>query len=213
MVYTRSSKINIINVIEKLESDKVQLKKENSILETKNSELDKRNRELQQELLERLSVLDKKNSELEKELRPLRSMFYTYSEVEKGPYNQLLIKLCREKIELRRELGRLLPIAEQHVIPNTKVGVNLILDILLKFPQIYHRNMVTFQQDIYQIIVGNLCDNYKDITERFTINSYPEDSPHYHVKEEQIKYIKNGTTLKKFTELHDKYIAKKPIEN
>ena len=39
MVYTRSSNRNTIDIIEKLESDKVQLKKENSVLDKKNAEL------------------------------------------------------------------------------------------------------------------------------------------------------------------------------
>jgi DNA-binding transcriptional MerR regulator len=210
MVYTRSSQKNIINVIEKLESQNIQLQKENNILEKMNAELYKRNTELQQELMERLSVLDKKNSELEKELGPLKDMFYTYSLVEKGPYNKLLIKLCRERIELRNDIRRLLPIAEQQVIPNSKVGANLILDILLKFPQVYHKKNVEFHQNIYQTIVANLCDNYEYVNRMWTTNDLDENK---HLTEEDINLIKNGTIFKKFTELRDKYIAKKPIKN
>jgi hypothetical protein len=92
---------------------------------------------------------------------------------------------------------------------NHKRAVNLILDLLLKFPKLYHEDTYSIQQNIYQSIVNNLCDNYCDITgfwktaalgTRTTLS----DDPNYCLEE-----LINGKIFKKFTELHNKFIATK----
>jgi seryl-tRNA synthetase len=130
MVYTRSYKQNIINIIEKLESDTVQLKKENTDLDKKNSELDKKNRELEEEI----ACLKKKKN-----------------------------RLIKKKNELVNKYNN---------PTDTKDAVNRILDLLLKFPNVYYGSSEFFHERLYAELVDHLCMGEPDTYDRLINKRY-----------------------------------------